>query len=146
MKPKPMTWEFIKEICDRCDRDNSDLPICSIDQTRSDIIENKYKEWKLSVGENYLYDKIFGNNNYDAVLRLNDFPYNFETDIIHYVVWLRPSRNKYKFTPRMDKSLLDKISEQLNNNDINNLDMIHFRNTPNNRTINSIDHYHLLFH
>lgn len=139
-----MTWKFIKDICDKCDLTNSDLPMDVIIKTRKDSTERKYQKWKSKVGEVNLYEKVFGNSDLDVVLRLNDFPYNFESSIVHYVVWLNPSQTKYPFGPRMDQTLLDRVVSDVRLKQANIKGILHYRNAPDNRTIHSINHYHLL--
>lgn len=138
-----MTWKFIKQICDRCDEENVDIHKESISH-RSDIISKKYSDWKQNAGENGLFDMLFNSDGNNIVIRKNDFPYNFEEGIIHYVVWIHPSQTVYNFTPRMDNILLSYVVKQLNNIHSDIKGIVHFRNSSDNRTINGIAHYHVI--
>jgi hypothetical protein len=141
---RKITWDVIQNICDKCETENSDLPIDLNINVRSDDILRKYRDWKLKSSEIDLIKGIFGNNDLDNVILLNDFPYNFEKGIYHYVVWLRPGQTSYNFTSRMDSKLLGIVKDYFSNNSSDNRVIGHFRNNPIIRTINTIDHYHVI--
>ena len=161
---KQITWDTIKKICNDCELNNSDLlSIEGFTKYRSTEVDKLYNQWKEQVGESYLLSQLFNNitvtdrnhdptisnNNNNYILRINDFPYNFEAGIEHYVLWLNPSRNhnptfgmsvnKYIYTPRMDPTLLDEIKQLFPD-----CELVHFRNSSAIRTVNSIDHYHII--
>ena len=56
---------------------------------------------------------IFGSNKDDLILILNDFPYNLEKSIIHYIAWLRPGQTTYRFEYKLEDDLLTKIKDIL---------------------------------
>ncbi len=140
---KPTTWKFIKQLCDKCEEENIDLPIDSKVNIRKKSVSKKYSEWKQNNNERELYHRLFNDNALDIVLKQNDFPYNFEEGVAHYVVWLKPDQTRYNFYPRIDINLLDYVANELNKI-YDNFELIHFRNKPNGRTIRTIDHYHIL--
>ena len=140
-----ITWVMIKRLCAECEIRQTDFPLDIFNNTRTKEIQESYDRWKVDVGEGGLFNLVFGNNDMDVIIRLNDFPYTLESTIIHYVIWLRPGQNKYNFNPRMDKTLLDYIYSTLEGiHDINDDNMVYFRNASRYRTINSINHYHLM--
>ncbi len=138
-----VTWDILQKLVNVCEEENIDFPMGILKETRTDEIQAAYDQWKQTVGENGLFYKIFGTSEYDIVIRLNDFPYNLELDLIHYVVWLRPNQTGHPFGSRMDSILLEPVTKILCElHDI--VDIIHFRNAPKYRTINTIDHYHVM--
>ena len=136
-----INWDFVKSIFEQ--HKNQNFPMEVIHKSRKDSVERAYNEWKLKNTETTLYDKIFSNIKEDFVIRLNDFPYNLEENVLHYIVWLNPNQTKYNYNSVIDKNLLNKIKTVLyNKHEI--VDMIYFRNKSIHRTIKTINHYHVL--
>ena len=130
----------MKSLCDICDRDFCDFPsVEDVPRERLPEVREKYIEWKQNIGETGLFKILFADYR-DIVVRKNDFPYYFEEGIEHYVVWLHPEQTKYKYTPRMDRVMIDEVKTTIGCD----YEIIHFRNTPVDRTIGSIEHYHIL--
>ena len=75
-----------------------------------------------------LHHQLFGDNWAPAVLTRNDFPYDVEPDVEHYVVWFRSP----KHPPINWGGLLPPGSKY-----------VHFENCTKNRSIKAISHHHL---
>ena len=135
---KEKSWNFIKEICDHCEKCNIDFPGEKFNNYhRSPMVESEYKQWKE---ENHDLISILFSDNQFITIRLNDFPYHFEVGLIHYVVWLNPNYfNESEITPRMTKIVKEYVSRFFKNSV-----WVYFRNEPNYRTINYIPHYHVI--
>lgn len=100
-----------------------------------------------TVGE-YMYEKIFKDNNKNYVFTINDFPYYFK-DCVHYVLWFK-SENIYQSIikkPIILESIINKmIDEQTgqNKNDYRvGIDFIYFENEISQRTVKNIRHIHV---
>ena len=134
------SWNFIKKICDYCEKNNVDLPGKSFDHYyRSPEVESKYKQWKNEKHD--LINVLFSDDQIINV-RLNDFPYHFEPGLIHYVVWLNPKHfNMDSDTPesRMSKKVKQYVSRFFKDKNY-----VYFRNEPTYRTISYIPHYHVI--
>ena len=140
-----ISWSYISEICQQCSINNTDLPIEFNINVRTEQMEQKYKKWKQTVGETNLFNMVFLNaSDQKFILRPNDFPYDFEENIIHYILWFHPKQNKYKYRPRLTKDLEELVYQKLRIVHPNVVSIIHYRNPPSNRSIQSIKHYHIL--
>lgn len=137
---KEKSWDFIKLICNHCENHNVDLSGKIFENYyRTPEVKAKYEQWKQE--NRKLLDTLFSDNQ-SITIRLNDFPYHFETGIAHYVVWLNPLFfNPTKIPPRMNKIVKDYVNNYFKNNE-----WVHFRNEPNYRTISYIPHYHVINH
>ena len=141
---EPIKWTYIKRLCNECDLYNTDLsPDDVFERTRSVEVIEKYREWKLNTKDSWLYNNLFDDNTEIVQIRENDFPYLFESSVVHYVVWLRPGQEQYQYGPRMDTELLEWVREKIYS-DYGNVDFVHFRNEINLRTVPTIDHYHVV--
>ena len=87
--------------------------------------QNYIKTIDYSSFENFIFE-----NKTDYIIRQNDFPYDLEPNIKHYILWLK------------DESLDVEII-LLENNFIFNDNLIWYRNSPENRSIKNIVHYHI---
>ena len=139
---KKKSWDFIKEICNYCETYNIDLPEESFNYYyRSPEVDSEYKRWKQE--KHNLLNTLFSDNQGVSV-RPNDFPYHFESGLIHYIVWLNPNYfDPDKISPRMTKIVKDYVTNVFNISS-NNYEWVYFRNSPNNRTISYIPHYHVV--
>lgn len=138
-------WEYIKDICNICDETQGDLEGDLLNNNRRPEVNIAYEKWKQEGKKKTLVATIFGQTKSPVVVRLNDFPYNFEDNIVHYVVWLRPHQTVYDFEPRMTQELSDWVNQEIKMKEENNIiEVIHFRNSPELRTIDTINHYHAL--
>ena len=106
-------------------------------------LRSNHEDIKFDLRSNH-EDTHFDINHENIVIRLNDFPYNFECGLIHYVVWIRPHQINYKVGPRMDQELLGIVYKEIKTLEPNMIEMVHFRNHENLRTIETIDHYHVI--
>ncbi len=153
-----ISWEHIKNICDQCHENTSDLDADLLHTNRTPQVVSNYKKWKEEGSSNILYDCIFNptphqptnqptnqsNQPNPTVLRLNDFPYNFESGILHYVLWLRPNQKEYRLGSRIGPKLGLWVDNKLKLNHPNYITFVHFRNSPKLRTIDFINHYHVI--
>ena len=60
--------------------------------------KQKLKKNNKSIDE-YIYNKYFTNNQ-EIVLAKNNYPYTFDEDVLHYVLW---------FNPNIENDVIDKI-------------------------------------
>jgi hypothetical protein len=70
------------------------------------------------------------------VLVPNDFPYNVEAGIEHWVLW--------KLLGSIEEGEVDKAKADLENRMGDVLDMIHWENPPHLKSLPDIDHVHIL--
>ena len=111
---------------------------------RTTEVQNRYDRFKSNISNifEYLIESLFPNNE-EMTFRENDFPYNFDTNekILHYLIWINPKKQ--------DKIDKQKITHFLNVNksklEINIKDYIMFENNPINKSVKTIEHYHILF-
>jgi hypothetical protein len=99
---------------------------------RKKEIQDKYETFRDSLDipiADYLHSTLFSDQNYrDYNLRLNDFPYNMEETISHYILWINPTSKSLPV-----KSI---IQSKFKN-------FIYFMNVPKNRSVMEIPHYHI---
>ena len=106
---------------------------------RTKEIHDKYESFRESLTvpvAEYLQMTLFGNqDSCDYNYRLNDFPYNTEETITHYILWINPK--SYQKTSREVKSIIrGKVK-------VKNMNVIYFMNVPKNRSVMDIPHYHI---
>ena len=108
---------------------------------RTKDIENKYSQFREKTPN--IYDHLFRTlfyKNDKLVFKENDFPYKFEENISHYIIWLNPKNNK-RITQRQINKFLSENILKLN---IDIQDYIIFKNNPINKSVKTIEHYHVL--
>ena len=102
---------------------------------RHPYVQQQYNATRLA-SNNYakyvdsLEQSLFGDNSVDWVLNENKFPYHFTDNTKHYVYW---SKN-----PIIETDMVNKLNKL-------NKEYIYFENTPDNKSIPSIYHYHIFF-
>lgn len=69
------------------------------------------------------------------ILVKNDFPYGFNPDIVHMVLWVHPFNT-------MDDDDVDEVLKSIKDID----DYCFFRNRPNVRSVETIDHFQVFLH
>ena len=109
--------------------------------TRDENVLKKYFAHKANIPNinNYLMKILFRNDD-KIVMKENDYPYKLPNNIKHYLIWIYPNE-KYKYIEV--ENFLKKFIE--NNKDLNIDDYILFRNNVVNKSIETIEHYHVLF-
>jgi len=123
-----ITFDNLKESID-------ENHICKIQMPRKEEVLNNYKKFRENLDYEAFERSIFNVNiNSHYVITKNDFPYDIEPNICHYILWLKE-----------DQPLLE-IEEIINNNfQINLKNLLYYRNSPENRSIASIVHYHIFY-
>lgn len=105
---------------------------------RSKQVQEKYdrhREWmkseKVDV-KSYINGKFDLETN-QIVFTENEFPYNCEEGIRHYIIWIS---DKYKYnTASLNEYIKTKIKS--------NTSYVFYKNIPANNSITSVDHYHV---
>lgn len=126
-------WNFIKSEI------NSDDNMFKFSRTKE--VEERYFRFRRNVTNVYqhLMDSLFKNDE-EIVFKENDFPYKFDCKILHYIIWINPN-NKEKIKK---KGLITYLSKNLNGLDISFTEYILFKNNPINKSVETIEHYHVL--
>lgn len=108
---------------------------------RTKEVQEKYIAFRSKIPNiyDYLMRNLFSKNE-NLVFKENDFPYKFDGNIGHYVIWLNPNCNK-KINKRQINKFLSSNILKLN---LNILDYIIFKNNPINKSVETIEHYHVL--
>ena len=108
---------------------------------RKDEIEQNYKRFRMKITNifEYLNNELFQDGK-KLVFKKNDFPYDFDDNIIHYLVWINPS---IKHLPNKTQ-LKTFIEKEFQNLDRNICDYICFKNNIINKSVETIEHYHVL--
>lgn len=125
-----LTWNILSEF------NENNPPKQSLG--RSKYIEDKYSIFRNEIVNeygsvsNYLNKTLFTNNE-QFVLKQNDFPYNTSNNIKHYILWINPKYNLY-----IDDIILKEKLELFFKNKY-----VFFRNNSDNKSIPSIEHYHI---
>ena len=130
-------WSFLKKQI------NCDDNMYTFGRTQE--VQKKYIEFKSTIPNvyNHLVETLFRKNEM-MVFKENDFPYKFNCDkdsIKHYLLWINP-KNKRKIKIKNIQSF---VSKKILEFDFNIIDYIIFRNNIVNKSVETIDHYHLLF-
>lgn len=125
-------WTFLKESI------NSEDNFVKFSRTKE--VATKYEKFRKNISDinDYLNSKLFSNEKL-LVFKKNDFPYKFNDKILHYLIWINPiikKINKKKLTSFLSKKLLE-LDESV-------LDYILFKNNIVNKSVESIEHYHVL--
>lgn len=123
-------WEYLSQF-------NLDNPPQNF-LVRNKETQTKYSDYLNSFKniDNYLVNLLFKNNE-EFVLRLNDFPYDCENNIEHFVLWINPNLNI------QTKDIINYINVYINNIGKQNKDIIYFENLTKDKSIKSIRHFHL---
>ena len=108
----------------------------TIFEKRYDKTINKYYSYPLLSD----FKKSNSKNNFNTIaITLNEFPYNMENNIEHYIVWKLGNEN---ITEDDISNAKEEIS--LNNQNYYHIDFIHWTNPPHLKSIPDIDHIHIL--
>jgi len=111
--------------------------------TRNEKIQNEYeklmkyiKDSNININE-YIYKKFLNGLNVNFIE--NTFPYDIEDNCYHYVIWFE---NEYfnKVTNCINEN---KIIENIIRSKFKNNEYIYFENLSNNKSVNSIKHFHV---
>ena len=109
--------------------------------TRDENVLKKYFTHKDSISNLYSYlMKLLFKNNEKIVIKINDYPYKLPNKINHYLIWIHPNEN---YTHIEVENFLQKFVKE--NKDLNISDYILFKNNVVNKSIETIEHYHVLF-
>ena len=104
--------------------------ICKIQMPRKKEILNNYKKFRETLDYEAFEKSIFEDNKSYSI-RKNDFPYDIEPNINHYILWIKDE----------SLSIEDIIysSFKIDKKE----DILWYRNSPENRSIKNIIHYHI---
>lgn len=118
-----LTWETLKQY----DRSPPTVVIERDPETQA-----KYEQHRKNVTDinEYLYNKLFGDNNIKVLFTINEFPYWVEDQIEHLLCWIRPGT----------EVTIDTISELLKST---YNDFVIFENLPTNRSVKLIQHFQI---
>jgi hypothetical protein len=109
--------------------------------TRDKSVLEKYLTHKESIVNLYDYlMKLLFKNGEKIVIKENDYPYKLPNKIKHFLIWIHPNKN---YTHSTVENFLKNFIEE--NKDLNIKDYILFRNNIVNKSIETIEHYHILF-
>ena len=109
--------------------------------TRDKSVLEKYFTHKESIVNLYDYlMKLLFKNGEKIVIKENDYPYKLPNKIKHFLIWIYPNKN---YTHSEVENFLKNFIEE--NKDLNIDDYILFRNNVVNKSIETIEHYHVLF-
>lgn len=125
-------WNFLKKSIN-CE-DNL------VKFSRSEETTLKYEKFRKNISNinDHLISKLFSNGDL-LVFKKNDFPYKFDTNIIHYLIWINPNFKKIN-----KKKIINFLSKKLLELDESVLDYILFKNNIVNKSVECIEHYHVL--
>lgn len=139
----PLTWMDLQKY-------DKNPPRISL--TRTVEMETKYEEHKRKLSQNeqqiddYIKNKYFSdeNENKKFICVPNAFPYNCESHIKHYLIWVNPKFNKYfpeslnysKYDPMVTKEVHDKFGTDVN-------EFIFFENIMELKSVKTIRHIHI---
>ena len=130
-------WAFLKQEIN-C-RDN----MFTFGRTKE--VQDRYIKFKSNISNIYSYlIKTLFINNQEIVFKDNDFPYKFDCEkdsIKHYLLWINP-KNKRKINARRINRI---ISKKILDLEFDIVDYIVFKNNTVNKSVETIDHYHVLF-
>ena len=132
----PYSWDFIKQF----NFSNPPTsPFC-----RNDSVEKDYgrhgSEIKKSGGvEQYLKGKYLSGD-IDFTMTLNNFPYDFQSGIVHYVIWFRLEKFSDFNNPGAVKEIIRKYQED---NNVEFKDIVFFQNIERLRSVPGIPHIHV---
>ena len=125
-----LSWRFLRQF------NENNPPTISLGRKKE--VEDKYSKFRENVKKkygstaNYLEQTLFSKNE-PFILKLNDFPYNTQSNIYHYLLWINPKYNSH-FN---NKNIKEKLDIFFGKN------YIFFKNNTNNMSIKSIIHYHI---
>ena len=155
-----ITWSFLKKY---------HLNPPTIMLPREIDIQKKYDNFKKIIKnnnnnniKNYILTNFFKNNE-NIIFIKNNFPYDVESNIYHYVLWFNSNYcylNKLNNLDKLnknnyEKNILENIkyffdTKKINDTTIDNYifsnyEFIFFENIKENKSINSIKHIHVFF-
>lgn len=126
-------WSFIKS------KINGDDNMFKFSRTKE--VEERYVRFRQNVTNIYqhLMESLFQNDE-EIVFKENDFPYKFDCKILHFIIWINPNNKK-----NITKNKLERyLRKNLNKLDVSFTDYILFKNNPINKSVETIEHYHVL--
>ena len=139
----PLTWMGIKKY---------DKNPPKVGLTRTVDMEAKYEDHKTNIAQmsqkidEYINTKYFSNENENkiCVFVANSFPYNCESNIKHYLIWVNPKFNMFfpdtlncsKFDPMVKKEVHETFGK-------NNSEYIFFENIMELKSVKTIRHLHI---
>jgi hypothetical protein len=101
---------------------------------RKKEIQDKYETFRDSLDipiADYLHSTLFSDqDSRDYHFRLNDFPYNTDETITHYILWINPTSKSLPVKSIIQSKV--KVKKY-----------IYFMNIPKNRSVMEIPHYHI---
>tara|TARA_B100000902_G_C27005899_1_gene762206 strand:+ start:109 stop:588 length:480 start_codon:yes stop_codon:yes gene_type:complete len=154
-----ITWVFLKKY---------HLNPPTIMLLRKIDVQKKYINFKKIIKENnnniknYILTNFFKNNE-NIIFIKNNFPYDVELNIYHYILWFNSNSIHLDEIDKLDKldknnyekNILKYIKYFFDNKKINdttinnyifsNYEFIFFENIKENKSINSIKHIHVFF-
>ncbi|KAH3674812.1 hypothetical protein WICMUC_003015 [Wickerhamomyces mucosus] len=160
----PMSWDYAKNLIGMCLSKSTlnkyrlfkNQVISNNDSVVNYIIKNRLNWIKFSKDNQLIIDlkpsgtKLFENIN-DFKIIGNDFPYNFENNITHVVVWSKisiPSDPNSKigdvslYTKRIIEKYIDKTF--IKHFGIQSKNLLWFRNYPILQSVTELSHIHIL--
>lgn len=124
-----LTWNFLINF-------DFDKPLPNFRSEKTLLEYTKFKGKNYDIN-NYIYSKYLENTNYS--LQENDFPYETESNMKHYVLWINKS-----FEKNISQNLLKCIIKQ-KMIELNFDDFLFFENHTSIKTIPGILHYQVFF-
>jgi hypothetical protein len=108
---------------------------------RDERILEKYNNFSKNIIDihSYLMKTLFPKNE-KITFKINDFPYIVGNNVKHYLLWINPNINNFGFE-EAEQIILDIIKNQYVY-DVK--DYILFRNNTVNKSVDYIEHYHVL--
>jgi len=124
---KKYSWNFLKQF-------NFNPPLNN-QLKRSTQIQKKYDNYQKNPFNAIIFGRDLFYNNDILMFIKNRFPYNVDDNIEHYILFINPKLKK-KFT---DINIYKIIKQRY----VRNNPFIVFENSPKNRSIKNITHYHI---
>ena len=119
----------------------NDIPLPK--DVRTDDVILKYNEWTHYIIDNdfeindYLYNKYLLDKEYS--IDINPFPYNVDTNIFHYVLWVNHLTFKNLTSEKRHSIILKKMKE------LGFQDYICFENHSDCKSVDKVIHYQIFF-
>lgn len=130
MSQMPMSWKKLSEVV-RLHKHNI-FQRTNETQAAYELYQKQYPDLKTMI-----VDEHFARTNYDFVIAPNRFPYLFENDILHLVIWGRPRCVTHDRLKDMAETIVDSLVRD------HHRPAMYRINTSVNMSIPSVPHAHL---
>ena len=132
----PYSWDFMKQFNFS---NPPTVPFC-----RNHTVEENYSkhgsEIKKSGGVEIYLKKKYLSGDKDFNMTLNNFPYDMESGIVHYVIWFNLEKFGEFNNPGEVRKIIKKYEED---NCVEFLDTVFFQNIERLRSVPGIPHIHV---